>query len=95
MENALPLLIQLVSGAVGGNAAGAAMKGKSLGTIGNSIAGIIGGGVGGQLLSVLGMASATGAMDASSIGQDVAGGGIGGAILIAIIGIIKNKFMNK
>ena len=44
------LLIQLVSGAVGGNAAGMALKNYSLGTIGNSIAGILGGGIGAQIL---------------------------------------------
>ena len=38
------LIIQLISGAVGGNIAGSAMKQYSLGTIGNSIAGLIGGG---------------------------------------------------
>ena len=42
------LIIQLISGAVGGNVAGAAMKEKSLGTVGNSIAGIVGGVGGGQ-----------------------------------------------
>jgi len=41
MENLLPLIIQLVSGAVGGNVAGSAMKNQSLGPVGNSIAGII------------------------------------------------------
>ena len=44
------LIIQLVSGAVGGNIAGAAMKQYNLGTIGNSIAGLIGGGVGAQII---------------------------------------------
>ena len=33
------LLISLVSGAIGGNVAGAAMKEKSLGVVGNSIGG--------------------------------------------------------
>ena len=40
------LIIQLISGAIGGNIAGAAMKQYNLGTVGNSIAGLIGGGVG-------------------------------------------------
>ena len=35
-------IIKLVSGAVGGNVAGAAMKDKSLGVLGNSVAGISG-----------------------------------------------------
>jgi len=41
------LLVSLISGAVGGNVAGAAMQDKSLGTLGNSLAGIFGGGIGG------------------------------------------------
>ena len=45
--NLISLIIEAVSGAVGGNIAGAAMKEKSLGTLGNSIAGIVGGGLGG------------------------------------------------
>jgi uncharacterized membrane protein YeaQ/YmgE (transglycosylase-associated protein family) len=47
------LIIQLVSGAIGGNIAGAAMKQYDLGTIGNSIAGLIGGGVGAQIIGAL------------------------------------------
>jgi len=39
------LIIQIVAGAIGGNAAGAALKDVSLGTAGNTIAGAIGGGV--------------------------------------------------
>ena len=41
MESLIPLIIQLISGAVGGNVAGAMMKNLSLGTLGNSIAGIL------------------------------------------------------
>ena len=47
------LIIQIVAGALGGNAAGAASKDVSLGTAGNTIAGAIGGGVGGQILTAL------------------------------------------
>jgi hypothetical protein len=36
--NMLPLIIQLISGAVGRNVAGALMKNLNLGPIGNSIA---------------------------------------------------------
>ena len=45
--NFVNLIISLLSGAVGGNVAGAAMKDKSLGTLGNSLSGILGGGIGG------------------------------------------------
>jgi len=95
--NIISLIIQVISGAVGGNVAGAAMKESSLGTLGNSIAGIVGGGVGGTLLQmVMGTAAAGGGgLDLQSILANVAGGGVGGAILMAIIGIIKNQMAKK
>lgn len=88
------LIIQLISGAVGGNVAGALLKQFNLGVLINSIAGIVGGGIGGQILSgVLGM-GAGGGMDIGSIISQVAGGGVGGAILLIIVGVIK-KALNK
>jgi uncharacterized membrane protein YeaQ/YmgE (transglycosylase-associated protein family) len=95
------LLVQLLSGAVGGNVAGAAMKKSNLGTLGNSIAGIIGGGLGAQILSALGMAGiaagdpAATAMSLEQIASNVAGGGVGGAVLIAIIGAIRKSMTAK
>lgn len=85
------LLIQLVSGAVGGNVAGAALKKQSLGTVGNSIAGILGGGLGGQILAMLGVGgtAAAGGLDLGSIVSSVAGGGVGGAVVMIIVGLIK------
>ncbi|QJP15114.1 hypothetical protein G3545_16540 [Starkeya sp. ORNL1] len=88
----IKLVIELISGAVGGNLAGAASKNIDLGTLWNSVAGIVGGGIGGQILSaVLGAGAASGGgLDIGSIIQQVAGGGVGGAVLLAIVGIIKN-----
>ena len=94
MENLIPLIIQLVSGAVGGNIAGSLLKDSSLGPIGNSIAGILGGGIGGQLLGLLGVIVTSGGMDIGSILGSIASGGVGGGVLMAIIGIIK-KAMAK
>ena len=54
MGNIVPLIIQLVSGALGGNVAGGLLKKLSLGTALNSIVGILGGGLGGQLLEAAG-----------------------------------------
>jgi hypothetical protein len=85
----LHLIIQLVSGALGGNGAGALMKKLSLGTIGNSIVGILGGGLGGQLLGLLGMAPAAGGADLGGIVSSVLTGGVGGGALLGIIGAIK------
>jgi len=95
--NIVSLIIELISGAVGGNIAGAAMKENTLGTVGNSIAGIIGGGLGGTILqSVLGSAAAGGGgIDLQSILTTVGGGGVGGAILMAIVGIVKNQMAKK
>ncbi len=85
------LLISLVSGAVGGNIAGAAMKEKSLGAVGNSIAGIVGGGLGGVILRAIGVyAQSGGGLDLGSIVGNVAGGGIGGAVLLIIVSLIKS-----
>jgi uncharacterized membrane protein YeaQ/YmgE (transglycosylase-associated protein family) len=95
--NIISLIIELISGAVGGNVAGAAMKESSLGTLGNSIAGIVGGGLGGTLLqAVMGSAAAGGgSLDLTTILSNVAGGGVGGAILMAVIGLIKNAMAKK
>ena len=52
-------IASLIIEAVGGNVVGAALKDKSLGAIGNSIAEIVGGGVGGTILqTVMGSAAA-------------------------------------
>jgi hypothetical protein len=93
--NIVGLVIQLVSGAVGGNIAGAILKKYNLGPIGNSIVGLIGGGLGGQLLSMLtshgavAAGASAGGMDVSSIISSVAGGGVGGGVVMAIVGLIK------
>ena len=91
MSNVVALIIQLISGAAGGNIAGSVLKQYDLGTLGNSIAGIIGGGIGGQVLSMVlgGGAAAGGNLDIGSIIAQIAGGGVGGGILMIIIGIIR------
>ena len=89
------ILINLVAGAVGGNAVGKASPKFDLGMLGNTIAGLVGGGVLGQIITLL-MPAVTAAAQAGdlSVGGIVThliGGGAGGAILTAIIGMIKNK----
>jgi uncharacterized membrane protein YeaQ/YmgE (transglycosylase-associated protein family) len=94
----MELIIQLIAGAIGGNAAGAAMKNLSLGTLGNSIAGIVGGGAGGQLMGMLGMGGAAAAgsgMDIGAMLQQAAGGGVGGVVVMAIVGFVKNMMAKK
>lgn len=87
------LIIQIVAGAIGGNAVAAGVKDVNLGTLGNTIAGAIGGGVGGQILETLipALALAADKIDIGSLIGQIAGGGITGAILTAIVGLVKNK----
>jgi hypothetical protein len=85
MESLLPMLIQLVSGAVGGNAAGAGLKNLSLGTTGNSIVG----GIGGLLGSMLASGQLEGMLG------NVVGGGAGGALLLMVVGFIKKSMAKK
>ena len=84
------LIIGLIGGAVGGNVAGAALKDQSLGTLGNSLAGILGGGVGSMILQSLGAASG-GGLDIGSLLGNIASGGVGGAIVMFVISLIKGR----
>jgi uncharacterized membrane protein YeaQ/YmgE (transglycosylase-associated protein family) len=87
----LSVLVSLVSGVAGGNAAGAAIKDKGLGPLGNSIAGLVGGGVGGTLLpALLGMATTPGGANVAGLLGDALGGGAGGAGLTLVVALLKN-----
>jgi len=95
MENLLPLIIQLVSGGAGGIGAGKLMKKNSLGTIIDAIVGIIGGGLGGQILGLLNIGTGSGGMDIGSIIGDIASGGVGGGVLLLIVALIKKALVKK
>ena len=71
MDNLATLLIQLISGAAGGNLGGALFKTLNLGTLGNSLAGLVGGGVGSQILNSLIGPGAS--MAATAVGGDPIG----------------------
>src|SRR5260221_3719454 len=90
------LIIQLLSGAAGGNIIGNTLKQYNLGPLGNSIAGIVGGGLGGQLLNmILGGGAAAGTAGTargldirSNVGQ-IAGGGVGRGEVLVIRGSLQ------
>lgn len=97
----LSTIISLVSGAVGGNVAGAAMSQKNLGPIVNTIAGLIGGGVGEFILRAFGIITAAtaagsgatgGEIDFAQILASIGAGGVSGGALTAIITAIKDSF---
>lgn len=95
MDQYLPLIIQLVSGAVGGNVAGALMKKFSLGTLLNSVVGILGGGLGAGILKALELDVTTGGSNLQSIIGSIASGGVGGGVVMAVIGLIKGILGKK
>jgi len=91
------LIRNLVSGAVGGNVVGRLIGSLNQGTVINSIAGILGGGLGGSILGMLGapvmagMASDAVGMDIDALLGQVASGGVGGGVLLAIVGFVRSK----
>lgn len=89
------LIIQLLSGALGGNLGAKILPKFSLGTLGNSLLGILGGGLGGQLLGMLGVNTPEGGLDLTSIISSVLSGGVGGGVLLSIIGMIKGALGGK
>lgn len=89
------VLINLISGALGGVAAGKSSPTFDLGTIGNIVSGLIGGGLLGQVVTLLlpsiMAAAQSGNFSVSGVVSQVVAGGAGGAILTAIIGAVKSK----
>lgn len=91
------LIVTAVSGLVGGNVAGAALKDKTLGAIGNSIAGIVGGVAGTYILQAVNILQTMGMADLTvgSIAGTIGSGAISGGILTAIVGLIKSAMVKK
>jgi hypothetical protein len=92
------LIIQLIAGAVGGNAAGSALKDYSLGGLGNTVAGAVGGvGLGQVLQALLPMlaGAAGGEFDVGAVIGQLVGGGAGGAILTVVVGLVKKMMASK
>lgn len=89
MEAILPLIIQLVSGAAGGNIIGQVAKGVSLGPVGNSAIGAIGGLVGSWLINSFVGPGAADPTAVAAIIQSLLGGGVSGGVVTAIVGVVK------
>ncbi len=83
MDALLPLIIQAVTGIVGGLGVGAALKNVAMSMLTKVISGLIGGLAGGQILASL--------MTDAGVLSDAVGGVAGGAVLTAIVGtVMKN-----
>ena len=89
MDALLPLLIQIVTGVLGGQAIGAVLKQAAMGQLPKLLAGGIGGVAGGTLLSgLLGGADPAAAGALGGMASDVIGGAGGGAILTGLLGAV-------
>lgn len=103
MEAILPIIIQIVTGIIGGQAVGAAVKQAAMGQLPKIISGALGG-VGGA--AILGSLLGGGAMDPAAATEamgglgsalnleNILGGAGGGAILTGIVGAVMNA-MNR
>ena len=76
----ISLIVNLISGAIGGNIAAAVLKDQSLGTIGNSVAGILGGGIGAAILQALGAFTGAGGLSPSDPSSPVSSAAVLGAL---------------
>lgn len=89
------ILINLIAGALGGVGAGKASPNFDLGTMGNVISGLVGGGVLGQVVTLLlpsiVAAAESGNLSVGGVVSQAIAGGAGGAILTALVGAVKNK----
>jgi uncharacterized membrane protein YeaQ/YmgE (transglycosylase-associated protein family) len=92
----MELIIQIIAGLIGGNAAGAGAKNLSLGTAGNSVVGGVGGLLGGLLMSMMGGGAAPldlSNLDIGALIQTIGGSGVAGAILTALLGAVKKALV--
>ena len=86
------LLVQFISGLVGGNLVGAGFKYLDLGFLGNSLAGMIGGVLFGQLLQSF---TGTGGIEGASDMQIFLISLAGGALMAAIAGWLKGMLSGR
>jgi hypothetical protein len=86
METLVPIITQLIAGAVGGNLTSAALKQQAANMVARTIAGAIGGVGGGILLHLVG-----GEAGLSGLIADGIGGLIGGGILSGIVGAVMGR----
>ena len=88
----ISLLMPLISGAAGGNLVGGTLKKFNLGSLGNSLAGLVGAGVGSLVIgNLLGLPMPAGGVDpdGAALLSQVLGGGAGGGLLTIIVSILE------
>ena len=100
MEALLPIIVQVVTGVIGGQAVGAAFKQAAMGQLAKILSGAIGGVGGAAILGSLlgggGIDPAAASAAVEGLGgalnlNNIVGGAGGGAILTAIVGAVMNS----
>lgn len=84
-------ILGIVGGALGGIGSGAAVKQNKLGPIINGILGAVGGAGGSALVQSL----LAGGLDIAGIAGNLVGGGVAGAIVSTVVGLIVNAVKKK
>jgi uncharacterized membrane protein YeaQ/YmgE (transglycosylase-associated protein family) len=94
---ALNLIIQLASGATGGNVAGALAEKYGMGPLGNTLAGLVGGGIGGELIkaALSTTTQAAGGLDLGTLLGDLGAGSAGGACVTILTGLARVHFARR
>jgi len=88
------LACQLLGGVLGALLSGAIFRRLSLGALGNTVVGCVGGPLGGLILTgyltlaPVGLPDGSIAEPATALGQ-IAGGAAGGAVLVILVGLLK------
>ena len=89
--------MQLVSGAIGGNLggslAGSIKSSYNMGHVGNSIAGVVGGGLIYAFVSFFpaNLPPIMNGVNFTSITLNALGGGMGGLVIAVVVGLIKSR----
>lgn len=95
--NNTALAVHLVSGIIGGNLggslAGSLKSDYNLGLVGNSIAGVVGGGLISAMVSFFpaNLPTIMNSVNFTSIGLNALGGGMGGMMIAVLVGLIKSR----
>ena len=96
METLLPILIQLLGGAAGGNVIAAALKNLDLNKVVATIAGVLGGVGAGQIAPYVEvLQQVLGGDGGAAVAGNAGVGAGGGAIVALIIGLVKQMLAKK
>jgi hypothetical protein len=94
----ISLLLPLLSGAAGGNIIGGVLKNFNLGSAGNTLAGLVGGGLGSTILSsLMGAGGAAAGLDGdtNALISQILGGGVGGGAITMLIAMLQGLFQKR